>query len=58
MKQQSIKENVKQYSLNFLILENIGKFISNGNPTGKVMYYSDFRGEVVQKHLYRTKSKR
>ena len=41
-----LKENIKQYSPKFFkILENIGKFISNGNPTGKVMYYSDFRGD-------------
>ena len=34
------------------IMKNIGKFINNlGEPTGKVLYYSDFRKDADQKHL-------
>jgi hypothetical protein len=42
-----LKENIKVYSPKFFkILENMDKFIdSNGLPTGKVMYYSEFRQE-------------
>ena len=42
-----LKENIKNVSPKFhKILENIEKFIDgNGNPTGKIMYYSDFRGD-------------
>ena len=42
-----LKENVKMYSPKFYnILKNSEKYLdSDGNPTGKIMYYSDFRQE-------------
>ena len=42
-----LKENVKVFSPKFYnILKNSEKYQdSDGNPTGKIMYYSDFRQE-------------
>ena len=41
------KDKIKMFSPKFFnILDNMGKFINNsGEPTGKIMYYSDFRGD-------------
>ena len=51
------KENIKSYSPKFFnMLKNMDKFTnSSGNPTGKIMYYSDFRqdagSEIFEKIL-------
>ena len=55
-KELFLKDNIRFYSPKFYnILDNIEKFIEDDKPTGKVMYYSDFRqdagSEVFEKIL-------
>ena len=42
----SFDNNLRKYSPKFYeILKNINKFLKDGVPTGKILYYSDFRGD-------------